>query len=264
MGDNPTLQELEETIRKSEDHNAKFTYSQYEELLSELKKDKYLVLTMNEMSYTFNDKKVIVGMRHDVDHNPFKALEMARLEKNAGFKTTYYFLATAPYYGKIMGNQVERYSCMEEVYKEIFALHHEIGIHNDLLTIMIKYQIDPFSFNFDEIEFYRSLNIRIKGSSAHGSYIAHRTVPNYEIFSDFAKVRFIEYNSKIYEIGIHSLTEFGFNYEAYFVKYNKYYSESGGSWGFTGGFYQFLNELKKSKPGDRIQLLTHPDWWGKK
>jgi len=49
------------------------------------------------MRNTFNDSKVVVGLRHDVDFNPFKALEMAIIEKFYGIRATYYFLATAEY-----------------------------------------------------------------------------------------------------------------------------------------------------------------------
>jgi len=41
-------------------------------------------------------------------------------------------------------------------------------------------------------------------------------------------------------------------------------SESGGKWNDPEGFQGILKKLEISKPGDRIQILVHPDWWRKK
>jgi hypothetical protein len=263
LGDNPTYKELEQYIRMLKDSKAKYTYNQYEELLSELTNERYIVLPIYEMIDTINDSKIIVGMRHDVDHHPFKALEMAELENTYGLRTTYYFLATASYYGNFTNNDIERFACMEEVYQEIYSLGNEIGIHNDLLTVMIEHNFDPFDFNWNEILFYSRLGIEIKGTVAHGSIIAQKTGSNYQIFSDFADSAYVEYDGQKYEIGKYSLSEFGFNYEANFINYNKFYAESRGEWNVEGGLSQLIIKLRNSNPGDRIQILTHPVWWGK-
>jgi len=263
FGYNPSLNEIEEYVRKSEDSKAIYAYDQYEELLKELTNEKYIVLPLNEMIDTINDSKIIVGMRHDVDYHPFKALELAELENKYGVRTTYFFLATAPYYGEIIFNEIHRFTCMKEIYQAINSLGNEIGIHNDLLTVMIKYNIDPYAFNSSEMSFFKELGIEIVGTAAHGSNTAQKTVPNYQIFSDFAESEYIEYRRQKYEIGKFSLSEFGFKYEAYFINYNKYYSESGGEWNVEGGLNQLISILNNSKPGDRIQIMTHPVWWGK-
>jgi len=92
--------------------------------------------------------------------------------------------------------------------------------------------------------------------------LAKRTVPNYNIFSDFAKSSFLEYGGKNYPIGDKSLNHFGFQYEAYFISFNKYYSDSGGKWNNPEGMEGIIKQLEASKNGDRIQILVHPDWWG--
>ena len=263
IGDNPSLKELEQYIREWQDSRATHTYDQYEKLLSELADERYIVLPINEMIDTIDDSKIIVGMRHDVDRHPFKALEIVELESTYGLRSTYYILATASYYGKFTDNDIERFDCMEEVYQEIYSLENEIGIHNDLLTVMIEENIEPYDFNWNEILFYSGLGIEIIGTVAHGSSIAQKVGSNYQIFSDFADSAYVEYGGQKYEIGKYSLAEFGFNYEANFINNNKYYSESGGEWSVEGGLGQLIIELKNSNPGDRIQILTHPVWWGK-
>jgi hypothetical protein len=254
---------IEKKIRSEYDHSAVFTWSQYKELLNKLKQDKFTVLPINEMRSTFNSSKVIVGLRHDVDFNPFKALEMAQIEKNYGIRATYYLLSTAEYYGHFNGSKMVRSTGIEYLYKEIHKTGAEIGIHNDLLTIMINYKIDPFLYNKEEMAYYKSLRIPIYGTAAHGSPIAKMTVPNYQIFSDFAKSDSVAYQGKKYPLGKHSLKEYGFKYEAYFIDFNSYLSESRGKWNDPEGFNGILKKLDNSKPGDRIQILAHPDWWGK-
>jgi hypothetical protein len=64
---------------------------------------------------------------------------------------------------------------------------------------MIKYKIDPYAFNSSEMSFYKELGIEVEGTAAHGSNIAQKTVPNYQIFSNFAASEYIEYRRQKYE-----------------------------------------------------------------
>ena len=259
----PPFAGIESTIRSKYDSYAVFRWDQYTELLGKLSQDKFIVLPLNEMRKTFNDSKVIVGLRHDVDFNPFKALEMAKIEKSYGIRTTYFFLATAEYYGNINKSVMVRSTGIEYLFKEIYNTGAEIGIHNDLLTVLILNNIDPYLFNKEELKFYKSLKIPIYGTAAHGSPLAKKTVPNYEVFTDFAKSDSVLYQGKKYPLGRHSLKRYGFKYEAYSINYGTYFSESGGKWSDPEGFTGILKKLESSKPGDRIQILVHPDWWGR-
>jgi hypothetical protein len=82
------------------------------------------------------------------------------------------------------------------------------------------------------------------------------------MFSDFALSDSVGYQGKKYPLGEHTLSDYGFEYEAYFINFNLYFSDSGGRWNDPEGFYGILKRLESSKPGDRIQILAHPDWWG--
>jgi hypothetical protein len=261
---NPAYAEIEKIIRNEYDMYAVFTWNQYIQLLNKLKQDKFIVLPLNEMQNTFNASKVVVGLRHDIDFNPFKALEMSNMEKSYGIRSTYFILATSEYYGHFSTTGVIRNNGMEQLYKELFNNGAEIGIHNDLLTVMITHKIDPFEFNKKELSFYSSLNIPVHGTAAHGSALARATLSNFNMFSDFATKDSVEYNGRKYPLGEHSLKEYGFEYEAYFINFSAYYSDSGGKWNDPEGFTGILNKLDNSKPGDRIEILAHPDWWGMK
>jgi hypothetical protein len=259
----PPYAGLEKRIREEYDYRAVFTWGQYNDLLIELSKEKYQVLPLNEMRNTFNNSKVVIGLRHDIDMNPFKALEMAKMEKNSGIRATYFILPTADYYGYIYRTGLNRSVGFDVLIKELYKTGAEIGIHNDMLTAMIAYGFDPLTFNRRELDFLNSLGIPVTGTASHGSPIAKKTVPNYQIFSDYAKSDSVLYEGKMYPIGKHSLMDFGFQYEAYFINFNFYYSESGGKWNDENGMAGILLKLQKSVPGDRIQILAHPDWWGR-
>ncbi len=259
----PLYADLEKRIRENYDYRAVFTWDQYKDLMTELSKEKYLVLPLDEMRNTYNDSKVVIGLRHDIDMNPFKALEMAEIEKDFGFRTTYFVLPTADYYGYIYRTGLNRCTGLDSLIKDLYDKGAEIGIHNDLLTAMIDYGFDPLIFNSTELTFIKALGIPVSGTASHGSPIAKKTVPNYQIFSDFAISDSILYDGRKYPIGKYSLMDYGFSYEAYFLDFDFYYSESGGRWNNENGFAGTLEKLDKSIPGNRIQILTHPDWWGK-
>ena len=259
----PPYTGLEERIREKYDHRAVFTWDQYMDLLTELSKDKYLVLPLDEMKNTFSESKVVIGMRHDIDMNPFKALEMVGIERDFGFRTTYFVLPTADYYGYMYSTGLNRNAGLDPLIRDLYDSGAEIGMHNDMLTAMIDFGFDPFIFNGNELAFIRSLGIPVTGTSSHGSPIARITVPNYQIFSDFAKSVSVVCYGNEYPIGKYSLADYGYEYEAYFLDFDLYFSESGGKWNDVNGFSGILEQLARSLPGTRIQILTHPDWWGK-
>jgi hypothetical protein len=259
----PPFYETEKAIREKYDQYAAFSWEQYREFLAKLKEDKFIVLPLNEMRLTDNKDKVVVGLRHDIDLNPFKALEMLKIENEYGIRSTYFILPTAAYSGHFVNSGIVRNKGMEHLYEELNRNGAEVGIHNDLLTVMIAYKIDPFEFNQNELLFYKSLHIPIYGTSAHGSSLAKATVSNSMIFKDFAKTDSVKYNNKNYPLGQHSLNEYGYEYDATYINYNLYFSDSHGKWNDPGGFNGILKKLDKSRPGDRIEILVHPDWWGK-
>ena len=264
-GNTPPWARLEEKIRKENDNSANFTWDQYAKLLTALSDKKFIVLPINEMRNRFDSSAVVVGMRHDIDNHPFKDLEMADIEKKFGIRATYYVLPTAEYYGTIRNSCVERNPEMGALYLELYKKGAEIGIHNDLITMMIQYNCDPFSANREVLDYFQYLGIPIYGTAAHGSDLTKSMgINNFTIFSDFAITDSVSHNGHKYRVGQYSLIQYGYKYEAYHVKYNIYLSESGGSWKDPKGFDGVLAKLKSSKPGDRIEILTHPDWWGKK
>lgn len=291
----PTLAEIEKNIRNEFDARAKFTYELYDSLLGELSNAaRYQVMSLNDFIQTTDDSKILVGLRHDIDANPFKAMEMAALEESRGFSSTYYVLHSTSYYGRSTEKGFVRNKAMSPVYQTIFNRGHEIGIHNDLIQLIVFYNIDPIAFITDEIEYYTQLGIPVWGTSAHGGrLVLQNNLNNYYVFSDYNQDLKFECEGEIYlysggyfaqdSLFIYpnfadttsaeivntalppklSLHDYGFEYEAYHIEYNKYLTDSGGKWK-NGSITDPIDFIRQCKAGDRLVILTHPLWWGRK
>ena len=241
-------------------HKTKFSIDQLRELFTLLSGEKYIVLPLNEFRQLHDNNRVVIGLRSDIDIDPFKALALAKLESEYNIRSTFCILSTARYAGRITRKGLKRNN-LDSVYRQIYELGHEIAIHNDLLTVMIKYGLDPAVFNQKELNYFRRLKIPIYGTSAHGSEIAKVTRQNYEIFSDFATEKMVNFKGNLYKIGRYSLQEFGYQYESYHLDYDQYYSDASGVWNLPGGFSELICRLKTAEKGQRIQILIHPEWW---
>ncbi len=263
LNKNLSLPQIENIVRRIYDRKATFSFGQYEELLQELSKPVYRILPLHEFRQTADSTKILVGMRHDVDGHPFKALIMAQMEKAHNISATYFILHSAEYYGHYSMKGVSRYPAMNEIYLNLHHLGHEIGIHNDLMALMVFTNIEPLEFTHQELAFYQSLEIPIYGTSSHGSkFVLSIKLKNFWIFSDFHAPATFSYLYQNYEYGILSMKDAGFAYEAYYIPYNKYLSDSGGSWN-EGKVKDPIKLLQECKAGDRMVILTHPLWWGK-
>ncbi len=96
-----------------------FTQEKYKELLLNIKNKDIKVLCVNK--FIENPVKQGVIIRHDVDRKAKNALITAKLEKELGFKTTYYF-------------RITKGSFKPEIIKEISDMGHEIGYHYEDLS----------------------------------------------------------------------------------------------------------------------------------
>jgi len=95
-----------------------FTFSVYKHLLVAVQPCGYSFQTFAD--FTQSPKKRTIILRHDVDRLPDNALQMARLEHEAGIAATYYFRAVPE-------------SWDEEIILEIAGLGHEDGYHYENL-----------------------------------------------------------------------------------------------------------------------------------
>lgn len=99
-------------------------------------------------------------LRHDVDTSIPQALEMARIEKNIGLRSTYFILVSSNHYNVLEGENAL-------MIKQISNLGHEIGLHYDVSQY--RYYIhEPLQAARMEIQVLESiLGKKIKSISSH-------------------------------------------------------------------------------------------------
>jgi hypothetical protein len=97
-----------------------FYFDNYRNIIDAIVESEYDVFTVKDYLKKRNSKLQCIILRHDVDGRPERALMMAKMEKDYGIKSTYYF-RTLP---KIFNLRV---------IKEICEIGHEVGYHYEVL-----------------------------------------------------------------------------------------------------------------------------------
>ena len=98
----------------------KFTYGGYEGLLDLLHGNGYRV----SHYYNWKESEKCVILRHDVDFDLTKALEIAQLESQHSVKSTYFVLLTSNFYNLNSHKN-------KKIMNEIRGMGHTIGLHFD-------------------------------------------------------------------------------------------------------------------------------------
>lgn len=181
-------------------HDPKLNLESYEAFLKHISSsDRFLVVTQKEYDNTVAKNKVVISLRHDVDRNMNGAIRMAYREKKYGLKATYFILPTAKFYGSTGYKSFKRNDKVIYYLRKLQdAFGHEVGFHNDLVTLQLVYGLDPKKFLKDELKWLRDNGISISGTSAHGSqfcYIYHYLNTYFWKTSPFVEPKFYNYVS---------------------------------------------------------------------
>jgi predicted peroxiredoxin len=210
-----------------------------------------------------------IFIRHDVDHDPFLALEMAKIEAELGICSTYYFLTTDTFFAKKLWKK-KRKEYLEAV-KQIQDLGHEVGLHYDFFGDYYSKGKQPKE-NLQEImTAFANAGIKMYGCASHGSSRVRKLISakglsdyprqfvNYSVWKEVCRDEG-KYKLKNRELTIPcvSLFENGLKYEAYFVRRNHYESDAGGTIWLLG---DPLETAKNMKKGEIFSILVHPIWW---
>lgn len=191
-------------------------------------------------------------LRHDVDRDIINAQLMAKLEADLGIQSTYFFLHTSEYYTGDVFDEI----------KKIADLGHEIGLHNDVLSMAYDTKNkDPLFAKRTLMNLITNmkLSFNVVGTSSHGNVAVYKITKelNLNIFKD------PKYQCHLSDVGL--------EYEAYSLLKDYYISDSGGKFscsfgeGFeeTDGVFSIKTEIDRVKhmsfkrPGI-LQLLVHP------
>lgn len=267
-----TVQEMKKKNLMASEPDTNFTWEKYANFLHKISDtSKYVVLPLNEFRQTFNSKKIVIGLRHDVDIDLDIAYQFSEIESDLGFRATYFILHTAPYYLANANNMAIHTDKIIPVLKKMQdEKHFEIGWHNDLVTLQVIYNINPISFLHNELNWLRSNGITIMGTAAHGSnYCKTNHYMNFYFFEEctYPVVPNRENNITVPKDGKYitllkgKLGDFDLKYEAYFLNNNKAFSDAV----ITGGIRWNIGmlDLNKLQAGDRAIILLHPIHWHK-
>jgi len=218
----------------------RFTYGEYGRFLDRLGDRR--VVPMREFARGAGD----LALRHDVDSRLESALELARLEHDRGLRATYFVLHTAPYW---------REPTLLPQLRRLQELGHEVGFHNDLVTLQRLENLDAAAYLRDQLQRLRSGGIEIVGAAAHGSPWCHRLgFHNNYVFAGWDEpvpgFPATEVPQKL------DPADFGLEYEAYHVPRDVYFSDST----FMDGRRAHPADLRL-EPGKRTIVLVHPCHW---
>ena len=171
-----------------------FSYRHYREMLKKAMK--------THSFYTFKDfpkvpDKRYILLRHDVDVQPEKALQMAVIENAIGVTSTYFFRIHGPY------SLIQE----EALIKRIGRLGHEVGFHYEPMFYLI-HKLAPDTV-LEEIKlFEKKLNIEIKSVAAHLSSMAPSSVnlsgtEYLDVYSApfFKEIKYISDSNKVWREG---------------------------------------------------------------
>jgi hypothetical protein len=267
-----TALEMKKRNLLSSEPDTNFTWEKYANFLDKIADtSKYVVLPLNEFRKTFNSKKIVIGLRHDIDIDLNVAYQFSQIEYSLGFRSTYFILHTAPYYLANANNMAVHTDNIIPVLKKMQnERHFEIGWHNDLVTLQVIYNINPITFLHNELNWLRSKGITIVGTAAHGSnYCKTYHYMNFYFFEEctYPIVPNRDNNITVPKDGKYitllkgKLVDFDLKYEAYFLNNNKAFSDAV----ITGGIRWNIGmlDLNQLHAGDRAIILLHPIHWHK-
>jgi hypothetical protein len=218
----------------------RFTYAEYDRFLERLAGRE--VVPLREFARGAGD----LALRHDVDSRLDSALRLAELEAARGLRATYFVLHTAPYWAA---------ADLAPHARRLQELGHEVGFHNDLLTVERVQGGDARTALEDALARLRGAGIEVTGAAAHGSPWCHRLgFHNNYVFAGWDEPQPGFPNRDVPEKL--DPAEFGLEYEAYHAPYDMYFSDSS----FVDGRRAHPAELEL-RPGQRAIVLVHPCHW---
>ena len=151
-----------------------FLFKDYEDFCKKLAKNNCFSLSAMEVLDTLPEKFLI--LKHDIETNPKKALEIAKIENNFNHKASFYV------HFEILMNNID-------VFKEIQNLGHEVSYHYDVLD-RNKGNFQKAKEEFDKhIGILEKNGFNIKTVCQHGNPLIKREgyKSNRDFFRKFGK-----------------------------------------------------------------------------
>lgn len=168
-------------------------------------------------------------LRHDIDFSPERALAIARIEADLGISSSFTVLLTGEYYSPFEKN-------VQRALIEIDRLGHNVGLHFDARWNLISREGD------------------LEDALRSEAVVLKRLLERKEDISFFSF-----HNTTPFTMGCRGRSYAGLwnAYAGILQDQVQYTSDSNGYW-----IHRSWDELLDQKH-DRIQVLTHPEWWCK-
>jgi hypothetical protein len=243
-----------------------FNLIEYDNFLKYLSvSNHFLIVPLKDFNNTTSKEKVVLSMRYDIDDNLNAAVKFAYREHKYGIKSTYFFLHTAKYYSTFIDSSFKRNQYVIYYLKKIQDYFgHELGFHNDLVTLQIVYNIHPKVFLKSELAYLREKGIKIVGTAYHGSpYCYKYNYSNAYFWLEFPNSGW-NYESVIKDgmtikIEKDSLKNYNLEYEGGLLNQDYFFSDAN----FVGKqrWQMKMINLDTIKPGKKIIIMLHPQHW---
>ena len=243
-----------------------FNYVYYDDFLNYLStSDHFVIVQLKDFKNTTSKDKVVISLRYDIDENINAAVKLAYREHKYGIKSTYFVLHTADYYGNKIGPYFKRNDNIISYLKKIQdSFGHEIGFHNDLVTLQLMYEIPPKEYLKNELAFLSENNIHISGTAYHGSkYCYIYKYYNAYFWKEYPNngwnYEYITKGYKTIKIEKDSLANYNFEYEAGLFDTDYFWADCN----FVDGkrWNMGMVNLDTIKPGKKVIILLHPTNW---
>jgi predicted lactoylglutathione lyase len=238
----------------------------YDDFLNYLSSsDHFQIVQLKDFKNAHSSDKVIIALRYDIDENINAAVKLAYREHKYGIKSTYFVLHTGTYYGEKVGDTFKRNDNIIYYLKKIQDdFGHEIGFHNDLVTLQVVYGIEPKEYLRNELAFLRGNNINVVGTTYHGSqycYIYHYY--NAYFWKEYPdngwNYEYVTKGYKTIKIEKDSLQNYNFQYEGGLLDQDYFFADcnfiNGKRWNMS------MVNLDTIKPGKKVIILLHPANW---
>ncbi|MCW7755283.1 sulfotransferase [Desulfobotulus sp. H1] len=234
-------------------------------------------VTLNE----FHEKPTeqnLIALRHDVDHDLDLALEMSYWEYRHGFRSTYFILPHSGYWG-------DSRNTLDKIL-QIQDFGHEIGLHVNTIAEWFKGICDcPAKGLEDVLQLLRGFGIQIQGMAIHGDKVCYeKQFLNSWLFQELKpdnpaktetdksaegiytndprfQIRYPDNEILVREDGGSlplwsvSMANYGLEYHAVHLHYDRYFTDSGGTW------KRSPDPLQENLSDGRHQVLIHPEYW---
>ncbi|WP_028830139.1 polysaccharide deacetylase family protein [Proteocatella sphenisci] len=200
-----------------------FTYLDYTNMIKNILNGGYDICNYENIRAS---KKGVV-LRHDVDFDLKKALEMAKLEYSIGVSSTYFVLISTDFYNICSKKSVA-------ILNEIIEMNHDIGLHFDEQRYEMETIIGMKKEVLKEVSIIQKIiNKPIKTISMH-------------------RPSKLTLESNVHFEGLIN------SYSSYFFKDMKYISDSRMHW------REDTEDVINCNNYNKIHILTHPFWYSNK